>query len=79
MELVISTLKKKHDSNVVSEIDNRNMVKNDILVEIQIAENMFNMASTSKEIEASIYRMQSAELKYRAFILLEKDCYKTVN
>ena len=79
MELVINTLKKKHDSNIVSETTNRDTIKNDILLEIQIAESMFNMASTSKEIEASIYRMQSAELRYKAFILLEKDCYKTIN
>jgi hypothetical protein len=76
MELVIGTLIKKQVNNIVSVLPKRNKAQDDILVEMQVAECMFNMASTSNEIEASIYRLQSAELKYKAFILLEKDTFK---
>lgn len=54
-------------------------LQNQLLTEIQVAECIFNMALTPKEVESAIYRLNSAELKYKAFILLEKDTNKIIN
>lgn len=50
----------------------RGRLQNELLTEIQVAECVFNMASTQEEVESAIYRLQSAELKYKAFITFEK-------